>query len=141
MLSQSSNLNGTGRSHSLFSRLKKSLAHLLNQLVSGQQQAPAHSLPPIHRILADKDVRHLGSISYRISLYCLIQTLILAVFAYNANSPFVVGAYLCTLSLNFVWISLLYQFCKSITGSCIAYSVVAPPHLLNKSHHAGKQRR
>lgn len=139
MLSQSSNLNnGSGRSHSLFSRLKKSLTQLLNHLLSSHHQQPVNSLPPIHRILADKDVRHLGSISYRISLYCFTQTLILAVFAYNSNSPFVVGAYLCTLSLNFIWISLLYQFCKSITGSCIAFSVVAPPHLLNKSHHAGK---
>lgn len=90
---------------------------------------------PIHRILAYKGVRHLGSISYRISLYCFIQTLLLAVFTFNTNSTYIVGVYLCTLSLNFIWISLLYQFCKSITGSCIAYALVAPPHLLNSNNN------
>lgn len=86
---------------------------------------------PIHRILAHKGVRHLGSISYRISLYCFIQTCILAIFTFITRSPFTIGLYLITICLNFIWISLLYQFSKNNSGTCIAYAIVAPPLSLN----------
>lgn len=138
MLSQSSNINNNRASGSFcsFVKFKKHLTRFLNHLLYSNNDNSNHSINmPIHRILSDKDVRHLGSISYRISLYCFVQTIILAVFTFNANSSFTIGLYLCTLSLNFIWISLLYQFCKSITGSCIAYALVAPPHLLNKNNN------
>ena len=71
---------------------------------------------PIHRILAYKGVRHLGSISYRISLYCFVQTILLAPFAFYTSSPITIGLYLITLSLNFIWLSLLFQFPKTASG-------------------------
>ena len=71
---------------------------------------------PIHRILAYKGVRHLGSISYRISLYCFVQTILLAPFAFYTSSPITIGMYLITLSLNFIWLSLLFQFPKTASG-------------------------
>ena len=83
---------------------------------------------PIHSILAFKGIRHLGSISYRISLFCFILTLALAPFAFTVESPFTIGVYLICLCLNFIWLSLLYQFSKTTTGSCIAYALVSPPH-------------
>ena len=74
-----------------------------------------------------KGVRHLGSISYRIGIYCLVQTLALAPFVFNTHSPLAIGLYLCSMTLTLMWISLLYQFSKQHTGTCIAYALVAPP--------------
>jgi hypothetical protein len=88
---------------------------------------PAKANIPIHRILSYKGVRHLGSISYRIGIYCLVQTLALAPFVFNTHSPLAIGLYLCSMTLTLMWISLLYQFSKQHTGTCIAYALVAPP--------------
>ncbi len=107
------------------------LRRFLNQILYPNTIESQVQQIPIHRILADKDVRHLASISYRLGLYSFVQTIILSAFAFNSRSTFTIGVYLCSLSLNFIWTSLLYQFCKTITGTCIAYALVAPPHLLN----------
>jgi len=119
-------------------RFRQILRRFLNQLLYPNTIEPQVQQIPIHRILADKDVRHLASISYRLGLYSFVQTLVLAAFAFNTRSTFTIGVYLCSLSLNFVWTSLLYQFCKTITGSCIAYALVAPPHLLNPNTRLGQ---
>lgn len=135
-ISQSSNIN-SHRSFCSLLRLRKSLTRFLNQLLyTGIDPSPVHV--PIHRVLGDKEVRHLASISYRLGLYSFVQTILLAAFAFNTRSIFTIGVYLCSLSLNFVWISLLYQFCKSMTGTCIAYALVAPPHLLNPGNQNGR---
>ena len=143
--SQASSANITTANKSNYSRIANfKLRKFLTRFLS-YNKLSAHSngfindgaivTAPIHRILAYKGVRHLGSISYRISLYCFVQTILLAIFTFNSNSSFTIGVYLCVLSLNFIWISLLYQFCKSISGSCIAYALVAPPHILNMNNN------
>lgn len=135
-LSQSSGNNNNGGAKSF--KFKKFLQRFLSYdklNMNDDEMHNAHQLNvsnvPIHRILAYKGVRHLGSISYRISLYCFVQTGLLAPFAFYTNSPITCGMYLCALSLNFVWLSLLYQFPKSSSGTCIAHAIVAPPLLLN----------
>lgn len=106
----------------------------LNMKPGTGSNAQLHSINiPIHRILAFKGIRHLGSISYRISLFCFILTLALAPFAFTTESPFTIGVYLISLCLNFIWLSLLYQFSKTTTGSCIAYALVSPPHFVAPS--------
>jgi hypothetical protein len=124
-LSQSSNINKSSSSFMLFKFLQRFLSY--NKL-NINEDAPNI---PIHRILAYKGVRHLGSISYRICLYCFAQTILLAPFVFYTSSPITIGFYLISLSINFIWISLLYQFPKSVTGTCIAYALVAPPLLMN----------
>lgn len=138
-ISHSSSNNNNINKSSQFSNFKliKFLSRFLsynklNLYGSSSQQLNTVNIP-IHRILAYKGVRNLGSISYRISLYCFTQTILLAIFTFNTNSPFTIGIYLISVSLNFIWISLLYQFCKSVSGSCIAYALVAPPHILNQN--------
>lgn len=136
-LSHSSSNNNNNKNYSNF-KLTKFLARFLsyNKLnFNGSSSNQLNSINiPIHRILAYKGVRNLGSISYRISLYCFTQTILLAVFTYYTNSPFTIGVYLISVSLNFIWISLLYQFCKSMSGNCIAYALVAPPVILNQQN-------
>ncbi len=86
---------------------------------------------PIHRILSYKGVRHLGSISYRICIYCLIQTVALSFFVVLTQSSVTILLFLCIVNINFIWLSLLYQFSKNRNGTCIAYALVAPPLILN----------
>jgi hypothetical protein len=86
---------------------------------------------PIHRILSYKGVRHLGSISYRICIYCLIQTIALSFFVMLTQSSVTIVLFLCILNINFIWLSLLYQFSKNRNGTCISYALVAPPLILN----------
>jgi hypothetical protein len=133
-LSQSSGNNNNNSKGSF--KLKKFLQRFLSydKLNMNDEIINEHmnvSNVPIHRILAYKGVRHLGSISYRISLYCFFQTILLAPFAFYTNSPITIGMYLITLILNFIWLSLLYQFPKSNSGTCIAHAIVAPPLILN----------
>jgi len=137
-MSHSSSNNNNNNNNNKSFKLTKFLSRFLsyNKLnLHGNSANQLNSINiPIHRILAYKGVRNLGSISYRISLYCFTQTALLAIFTFNTNSPFTIGLYLIALSLNFIWISLLYQFCKSISGNCIAYALVAPPHILNQKN-------
>ena len=99
--------------------------------IAAASHSTANNNIPIHRILAYKGVRHLGSISYRICIYCLIQTAALAFFVILIQSSLAIMLYLCILNINFIWLSLLYQFSKTNTGTCIAYALVAPPLILN----------
>ena len=92
---------------------------------------PATCNVPIHRILVYKGVRHLGSISYRISLYCLGQTAALAPFVFYTTSPTTIGLFMISIGLNLVWLSLLFQFPKTVTGTCIAHAIVSSPFVLN----------
>ena len=123
---QGGSASGTPNTPSSTFRLTKFLSRFLsyNKLNMMQQNeedglslsASIATNVPIHRILAYKGVRHLGSISYRISLYCLVQTVLLAPFAFYTSSPITIGLYLITLCLNFIWLSLLFQFPKTASG-------------------------
>lgn len=76
----------------------------------------------------------MGSISYRISLYCLGLTLLLSpftIYSISPTHPITLGLYLCTLSLSLIYLSLLYQFPATQSGSCVAYVCVAPPLAFN----------
>ncbi|CAF0816190.1 unnamed protein product [Brachionus calyciflorus] len=132
--SSSSNNNNNSNNNNKSNKFSKYISRFLNydRLNFNNVYDSSNNINvPIHRILGYKGVRHLGSISYRICLYCFAQTLLLAPFAYNTNSPLTIGLYLITLSINFIWLSLLYLFPKSATGTCIAYALVAPPLILN----------
>jgi hypothetical protein len=101
-----------------------------NNAVNSAAAASNNNIP-IHRILSYKGVRHLGSISYRICIYCLIQTMALTFFVVLTQSSVVIILFLCIVNINFIWLSLLYQFSKNRNGTCIAYALVAPPLILN----------
>lgn len=62
-------------------------------------------------------------------------TLILSPFAFisliSASFPITVGLYVTTISISLVFLSLLYQFPASQTGSCLAYVAVSPPLAFN----------
>ena len=124
------NQNNNSSENKFFLRIRKYIIRLL-KYKNLTNKSLSNLNVPIHRILSYKGVRHLGSISYRITLYCFIQTLLLVIFVFSTNSPLTIGLYLITLSINFIWLSLLYLFPKSSTGTCIAYALVAPPLILN----------
>lgn len=128
--STSSNNNSLKNKYKFTHRLRKFLIRLLRYKNLDVNNHSNLNIP-IHRILSFKGVRHLGSISYRISLYCFAQTILMGIFAFSTNSPITIGLYLIALGINLIWISLLYLFPKSATGTCIAYALVAPPLILN----------
>lgn len=136
-LSSSKSSQAKGRSRLLYN-LRKFLHNFLNynklngrNLNDDDIGGGGNSNIPIHRILSYKGVRHLGSISYRICIYCLTLTILLSVFVILTQSSLTIMLYLCILNINFIWLSLLYQFSKNKNGNCVAYALVAPPLILN----------
>lgn len=125
-----SNQNNNSNKNKFCLRIRKYLIRIL-KYKNLTNKSYSNINVPIHRILSYKSVRHLGSISYRLALYCFIQTVLLGLFVFSTNSPLTIGLYLTTLSINFIWLSLLYLFPKSSTGTCIAFALVAPPLILN----------